>query len=278
MDTTVGRTDETLDQGFWAKFEAIKLANFDANRCNVFHYSLWAHNLYGPVNQEGGPSGLSQGIFTDDFLVSLGWPNDLFWAKFPDRKVLEAGTFMHEIGHNLGLRHGGAFDFPYFKPNYRSVMSWRYQVTGVDTNCDAEGDGEIDLSDEVLPSLNEQSLVEANGLRGPCQPGHPINWNKSCPDLPEPNPIAADITCTPLNHFTCTVPPQGGGACGAFGLCDSVCCPSLTGFNDWPAIRLDFQNSTLRENPPWVAAIEECSPAGGGGTAESSLKCFGASN
>ncbi len=43
---------------------------------------------------------------------------------------------MHELGHNLGLRHGGFEDEPLCKPNYRSVMSYRYGIRGVDTNCD----------------------------------------------------------------------------------------------------------------------------------------------
>ncbi len=36
---------------------------------------------------------------------------------------------MHELGHNLGLRHGGFQDLNY-KPNYRSVMNYLFQIAG----------------------------------------------------------------------------------------------------------------------------------------------------
>lgn len=257
----------------WVDFEAIKTANFAPERCNVFHYSLWVHNLFPG---DGGSSGVSQGVFTDDFLVSLGSPNDPFWAQF-NRQVLEAATFMHELGHTLDLRHGGAFDFPVFKPNYRSVMCYRYQMTGIDVTCDAAGDGIIDFSNEVLPDLHEPALQEADGLGGVgiCA-GQPIDWNKNC--VTDPQPIPQDITCHPLNLFQCGQPH---GVCQDPNpsLCDKVCCAVLSGFNDWAAIRLDFQNSSNRVAPPDpFPAILECNPPGGGSVGLSPLQCFGTQN
>jgi hypothetical protein len=48
------------------------------------------------------------------------------------------GTFMHELGHNLGLRHGGGSDFtadsedtPTFKTNFVSVMNYKFQLNGI---------------------------------------------------------------------------------------------------------------------------------------------------
>ena len=38
----------------------------------------------------------------------------------------QAGTFMHELGHNLGLRHGGG-DNTNCKPHHLSVMNYAYQ-------------------------------------------------------------------------------------------------------------------------------------------------------
>ena len=46
---------------------------------------------------------------------------------------------MHELGHNLGLHHGGSVDTNY-KPNYNSIMNYRYQFPGVDNNCTPPGD------------------------------------------------------------------------------------------------------------------------------------------
>src|SRR5262249_8443482 len=72
-----------------------------------------------------------------NFVVSLGFmrqrslPRDSF-------RIMEAGTFMHELGHNLGLHHGGGGirnndieDEPNYKPNYLSVMNYRYQFSGI---------------------------------------------------------------------------------------------------------------------------------------------------
>jgi hypothetical protein len=42
----------------------------------------------------------------------------------------QAGTLMHELGHNLGLRHGGCDDTN-LKPEYASVMNYEYQMEGV---------------------------------------------------------------------------------------------------------------------------------------------------
>lgn len=73
-----------------------------------------------------------------------------------------AGTFMHELGHNLGLRHvglGGAN----FKPNYLSVMNYTYAVPYEGT----EDAFLLDFSRETLPDLDEAALDETGGLTGP---------------------------------------------------------------------------------------------------------------
>ena len=59
----------------------------------------------------------------DDLIVSL-------YCAGSDGNV--ANTILHEVGHNLGLRHGGNVDCNY-KPNYNSVMNYRYQFPGVNT-------------------------------------------------------------------------------------------------------------------------------------------------
>lgn len=245
---------------FWQSFENLKAAHFDPDRCNTFHYSLWVHQLF---QNDRDASGFSEGIWTDDFLVSLGAER---WGAYP-RFELEGGTFMHELGHNLGLHHGGAFDWPEFKPNYNSVMSYRYQTSGVDIDCDAYGDGILRFSDIVLPDLDENQLNEQRGLMGPCD-NQFIDWNKNC----DVDPVcAADITCRGEFRFRCN---GVGGLCGRGDPCDGVCC-TISGFNDIPALRFDFQNSPFRVDPPFIVPQLECQFGAGGSLEEvDPLKCY----
>ena len=90
--------------------------NVIAAKKMVFHYCLFAHNQTG-----GGWSG--RGEFKgDDFMASLGG----FDAN-TGTVDQQAATFMHELGHNLGLDHGGDEEVN-FKPNYVSVMNYLYQL------------------------------------------------------------------------------------------------------------------------------------------------------
>jgi hypothetical protein len=66
----------------------------------------------------------------------------------------QAGTLMHEFGHNLNLDHGGADGLNY-KPNYLSIMNYAFQTRGIPPT-DPDGAGpltaRIDYSNDVLPS------------------------------------------------------------------------------------------------------------------------------
>ena len=68
---------------------------------------------------------MSRGITASDFIVSLGG-----WAVPGGTQDQQAGTFMHELGHNLALFHGG-FENRNRKPNYLSVMSYACQMGGL---------------------------------------------------------------------------------------------------------------------------------------------------
>ncbi len=83
---------------------------------------------------------------------------------------VQVGTIAHEIGHGLGLTHGGTYyndpsnpNVPTYevncKPNYMSVMNYLFQIRGF-------VDGGFDYSNQALPSLNEvfSSLSEASGF------------------------------------------------------------------------------------------------------------------
>ena len=67
----------------------------------------------------------------------------------------QASTFMHELGHTLGLRHGGRDDINN-KPNFFSVMNYAHAFPG-DRYI-------LDYSRRALATLDEGNLDEAFGL------------------------------------------------------------------------------------------------------------------
>jgi hypothetical protein len=81
---------------------------------------------------------------------------------------MQASTLMHELGHNLELRHGGppvdiggTLQFqPNCKSNYLSIMNYLFQLRGL---IDAGGVARIDWSRNVLPPLNKANLNEFAG-------------------------------------------------------------------------------------------------------------------
>src|SRR5215469_3901072 len=96
-----------------------------------------------------------------DFIVTLGlWRSDVAADDQVGSVRTQAGTFMHELGHNLGLKHGGG-DNTNCKPNFQSVMNYLFQVRllpGFD------GLAHVDYSGQILPDLNEGSLDESPGI------------------------------------------------------------------------------------------------------------------
>ncbi len=141
-----------------SEFMVYKSDNFASNRDGYFHYAINSHSM-----DNGGTTGISNGIIGEDFINSLG----NYWNNYQ----VVAGTIMHELGHNLGLRHGGNENVNY-KPNYNSVMNYQYQLAGVDQNCTLLGDGFLDYSSGTRPDLNENALDEADGI---CEDSAPVN-------------------------------------------------------------------------------------------------------
>ncbi|MCB9124674.1 MAG: choice-of-anchor L domain-containing protein [Caldilineaceae bacterium] len=158
--TETANLGETVGQyGYsWAAFDQIKQTHFSPGRAAVFHYSMWIHKLAESFGKTSGysrnPSDFDSGA--SDFIVSLGgWRTSNVGGPWD-----QAGTFMHELGHNLGLRHGGTEEYNY-KPNYLSVMNYAFQFDGLIKNS---SQGNFDYSRFKLPDLNEPSLDEAASL------------------------------------------------------------------------------------------------------------------
>lgn len=112
----------------------IKQQNFDSARRYIFHYFIigWSQQSNG----SSGSSGLAE-LFGNDGIITIG-----SWGYNSGLETavvnFQASTILHELGHNLGLQHGGDESRNY-KPNYVSSMNYTYQLQGLDL----DGNGDI---------------------------------------------------------------------------------------------------------------------------------------
>lgn len=148
-----------------AEYAAIKASSFRANRKGYFHYALMTHSFGFGTAIEATAAGNAE-LPGNDSIITMHCDTN------PGRT---AAVIMHELGHNLGLRHGGN-ENDNWKPNYNSVMNYLFQTTGVDTNCDAIGDGVLNYSSGTRPTIDERAVLDQNGV---CGPGHPIDFNNA---------------------------------------------------------------------------------------------------
>lgn len=123
-------------------------ANSDPARAGVFHYMVWG-DYYGTSGSSG--SGYYPGR---TFLVTVG---PTHWGKASS--AIRVGTFIHELGHNLGLNHGGT-DGTNYKLNYTSIMNYKYQLEGVRRTDGAVYYG---YSTRAGMTIDETAVVESKG-------------------------------------------------------------------------------------------------------------------
>ena len=126
-------------------WESAVNSNFSNNRYGVFKHCLFLDQF------DGTTSGIANDIPGQYFIVA----NQDWVFNGGDTSV--AGTFMHELGHTLGLCHGGC-DHEHYKPNYLSIMNYAFQTTGL------VGTGAVNYSDYKLQDLDEAHINENLGI------------------------------------------------------------------------------------------------------------------
>jgi|GEM_PF-2238166 len=182
---------------------------------------------------------------------ACGWgeiQGDDFIVTTDDKGYFSEGdylaTFMHELGHNLGLRHGGG-DKMNFKPNHFSIMNYLFafeSIVGKYINW------QLDYSRARLNLLKESALDEERGFGGPspyyddkqsvinvAPEGQSISLEPAplragtSVDFDGDGSIDTDPVAADLNRITSRVGESPG--------------QTMRGYNDWENVSLGFSGS-----------------------------------
>ena len=221
---------------FDSAFEAVKLAHFAANRVGYFHYVVSLHSL-----PDAGGVALLGGAVMKLAQAACACPG-YTCGNSSDLSLAE--VFLHELGHNLGLEHGGD-DSCNSKPNYPSIMSYRHSYYGVDVDCDDLPDGALRYSTGSYPMIDEAAVDEFNGTCG----GALIDWNgDNVADVQLKQDLNSDYDATCGGEYT-----------------------QLHDFNDWQGINL--HSVTVGEpgggGPPQVSNATVATPQ-----TRRTIRCF----
>ncbi|MGD9689966.1 MAG: hypothetical protein AB7K52_09975 [Phycisphaerales bacterium] len=209
-------------------------SNILAAKSQIYRYGVFAIN-YNPNRS----SGLAE-TPGEEFAITLGhWSA----ANRSDTRI-QAGTLMHEFGHTLGLRHGGADDVQY-KPNYRSVMNYLWQYPH-QRELQLRSSWRLDYSRVTLPIVTEAAIDEAVGFGGDATLFVQIGTSACNAAVPDPAPyrIVSEGGAVDINNDGDSTDML---SLNATGLDESIggTCEVLIGATDWSAIRFQLPSRTL---------------------------------
>ncbi len=116
----------------------------------AFRYCLFVNKIWlNPPNYTC--PGVAEGAPCDDFILAFGA------LENGGNRKSQAAVFMHELGHALGLEHGGDVEVNY-KPNYLSIMNYAFQFNSWKPNRP------LDYSHGNCWDLDESNLNENDGI------------------------------------------------------------------------------------------------------------------
>lgn len=242
--------------------DLVRANNYREERARAFRYVFFGHQRDNSSNTSSGTVGYGSTNRRINIFVSLGTWNRQPGSPsgFPADGMVQVhtGTLLHELGHSMGLKHGGDEDAN-CKPNYLSIMTYAFQNVGIgfDLNNDdiLDAPSRFIYSLAALPSLDETDLDERRGISGAGTPladaqtvygpagtfgganvgagvawaDAPIDWNRNGSDQdpsvsqlaspPGPPNVAIDI-----NNFS-------------FQGCQATPGQSLSGFRDYDVLQ-----------------------------------------
>jgi hypothetical protein len=114
----------------------------------VYRYCIFANKIW----LDAKCPGIAEGIVCDDFILAFGALYDGVGTRED-----QAAIFMHELGHALGLHHGGNTSVN-FKPNYLSIMNYAFEFDRLVPTRP------LDFSYGNCIDLDESNLDEYKGI------------------------------------------------------------------------------------------------------------------
>jgi probable HAF family extracellular repeat protein len=224
-------------------------------RSLAYRWGLFGYAYSEDPNSSGFAAGIGGSAFTVT-LATWNYANVVYGGgglsrchtTVACRRVMDAGTMMHELGHTLGLHHGGQDEIQY-KPNYLSVMNYLFQMRG------RTPDRPLDYSRWALPTLDENNMVEGQGVLGGADSSTSAaaaaewphtafyRWTGSCDVFNGPTGGAIDWDAIPVTTVTSAV------------VHDDHCYSdtpkeALKSYADWPDIQYSFRDQPEAGDAP----------------------------